>query len=84
MLFKGNYYESEEYTIYNIYDGIGGGDAFSAGLIYAQNNFDEGESIINFAICAGLMKYTFVGDYNLATVEDILNVMKGNKGSINR
>lgn len=84
MLFKGNYYESEEYTIYNITDGIGGGDAFSAGLIYAQNNFDEGESIINFATCAGLMKYTFVGDYNLATVEDILNVMKGNKGSINR
>ena len=84
MIFGEKYYESNEYTIYDIEDGIGGGDAFSAGLIYGFLNFTEGEKIINFATCAGLMKYTFTGDYNMATSEEILNIMKNSEGNISR
>ena len=84
MLFRNKFFESEQRKIYDIADGIGGGDAFSAGLIYGIMNFgNEGSKIINYASVAGLMKYTFLGDYNLATAREILSAMEKG-GNIDR
>ncbi|MEM5948451.1 sugar kinase [Spirochaetia bacterium 38H-sp] len=69
---------SRKYEITNIVDRVGGGDSFSAGLIYALNNFgDDTEKIINFATAASALKHSIYGDFNLTKLSEIDTLMKG-------
>ena len=63
----------------NVVDRIGTGDAFAAGLIYGLINFDT-QKALNFANAACAIKHTILGDANLASLEEILEVMNGNSG----
>ncbi len=73
------YLETEEIQINHVVDRIGTGDAFAAGLIYGLINHDD-QFALNFANAACAMKHTILGDINLVSVDDILELVNGNFG----
>lgn len=68
---------SQEYDI-QLVDRVGGGDSFSAGLIYALGQGMENKDVIEFATAASCLKQTIEGDFNRCTVSDVINLMQGN------
>jgi 2-dehydro-3-deoxygluconokinase len=73
------------YQITHIVDRIGGGDSFSAGLIYGLLNYDDKQKSINFAVSASALKHTIFGDFNLVSVEEVENLMGGDaSGRVSR
>ena len=85
MLWNGTtLYESPRYDITHIVDRVGGGDSFMGGLIYGLLNFDD-QKALNFAVAASCLKHTIYGDYNLVTVAEVENLMKGDgSGRVSR
>lgn len=57
--------------INEIVDRIGAGDAFAAGLIYGRIQNWPLDRTLNFALAAGVLKHTFPGDINLATLAEV-------------
>ncbi|MCL2725314.1 MAG: sugar kinase [Polyangiaceae bacterium] len=58
-------------------DRIGGGDAFAAGLIFAILDGRSPEDALRFAIAAGALKLTIVGDFNHVSVEEVERMAAG-------
>jgi Sugar kinases, ribokinase family len=78
-------YISKKYEIRNIVDRVGGGDSFSAGLIYALNHYEDKQDVIEFAAAASCLKHSVPGDYNRVTVQEVEQFMKsGGSGRISR
>ena len=61
----------------NIVDRIGGGDAFMAGFIYAYITFQDIQKALEYGVAASALKHTVEGDFNLATLQEIEMVVKG-------
>jgi len=79
VLYDGeNFYTAPTYDITHIVDRVGGGDAFAAGLIYGLLRFgDDPQRALNFAVAAGCLKHTIIGDANILTVEEVEKVAAG-------
>lgn len=78
LLFDGSqFFQSREYRIL-IVDRIGGGDAFSAGIIYALANAFDLQKTVEFAAAAGCLQQTIEGDFNLASLDEVLSLAEGN------
>ena len=67
------------YEIRNIVDRVGGGDSFSAGLLYALNSekFKKPETALEFAVAASCLKHSILGDFNYSTEDEIVSLMRG-------
>lgn len=77
-LYDGNdFYLSRKYDITDIVDRVGGGDSFSAGLIYGLNNYTDKQDALNFAVAASCLKHTIIGDFNRVTVSEVERLMAG-------
>jgi 2-dehydro-3-deoxygluconokinase len=72
-----NFLETNRISINPILDRIGGGDAFVAGLIYGLMTYKGDQKALNFGICASALKHTISGDANIATVQEVENLMQG-------
>lgn len=69
---------SPTYDITHIVDRVGGGDSFMGGLIYGLISFPgDDQKALNFAVAASCLKHTIHGDFNMVTVDEVLNLMKG-------
>ena len=68
---------SREYDLTHVVDRVGAGDAFMAGSIYAIVNGMDDQSVIEFATAAGAFKHSVEGDVNVASVEEIEALVKG-------
>lgn len=68
-------YFSRNYDI-QIVDRVGGGDSFSAGLIYAIGSSFQYQEAIEFATAASCLKQTIEGDYNRSTVQEINSLLR--------
>jgi 2-dehydro-3-deoxygluconokinase len=69
---------SRSYDIDDIVDRVGGGDSFSAGLIYGLLNFPGDEQkALEYAAAASALKHTINGDFNLTTKAEVETLMKG-------
>ncbi|MBD3253550.1 MAG: sugar kinase [Candidatus Lokiarchaeota archaeon] len=87
VLYDGNQmYKGPQYDITPIVDRVGGGDSFMGGLIYGLLNFkDSPQKALDFAVAASCLKHTIYGDFNLVSIEEVLNVMKGDtSGRVSR
>jgi 2-dehydro-3-deoxygluconokinase len=62
-----------------VVDRIGTGDAFAAGLIYGLKHWSP-QQALEFANAACALKHTINGDVNLASVEEINELVAGNSG----
>lgn len=77
-------YFSTKYDI-QIVDRVGGGDSFTAGMIYSLINGMCGQDAIEFAVAASCLKHTMEGDFNRSTVADVKNLMcNGGNGRVVR
>ncbi len=69
-------YRSKRYDI-QIVDRVGGGDAFSSGLIYGLLTKKNTKESVEFAVAASCLKQTIPGDFNLVTVDEVEKLAKG-------
>jgi len=75
---KTGFYHSRQYEITDIVDRVGGGDSFSAGIIYALSEYgDDEEYAINFAVASSTLKHSIGGDFNLTTKSEVEALLKG-------
>lgn len=78
VLFDGEtLYRSPRYDITDIVDRVGGGDSFMGGLIYGLLTYDDDQWALNFAAAASALKHTIYGDFNMVSVAEVENLMKG-------
>ena len=68
------------YTITQIIDRLGAGDAFTAGLIFALLQNSPLPTAISFATAAGCLAHSIEGDYNYSTRSEIETLMQGDGG----
>ncbi|WP_028973111.1 sugar kinase [Spirochaeta cellobiosiphila] len=71
------FYTSTEYRINNIVDRVGGGDSFTAGLIYGLNYLNSPKEALDFATAFSCLKLSCMGDFNLTTRDDVLALISG-------
>ena len=58
--------------------GVGGGDAFASGLIYALHNNISPANAIETAAAAGCLDQTLEGDFCLFGINDVIDLAGGN------
>jgi len=73
------YLTTQELEITDVVDRIGTGDAFAAGILYGLQHFNE-QKTLEFANAACALKHTILGDANLVSVTEVLEVTQGNTG----
>jgi 2-dehydro-3-deoxygluconokinase len=74
----GNLYQSQQYDITHIVDRVGGGDSFMGGLIYGLITYPaDNQKALDFAVAASCLKHTIYGDFNLVTVSEVEQLMRG-------
>ncbi|MCG8483485.1 MAG: sugar kinase [Clostridia bacterium] len=77
LIYDGNeFYHSKKYNI-RIVDRVGGGDSFAGGLIYGLLEKDDFKYALEFAVGASAMKHTVPGDFNLVSIDEVENLIKG-------
>ena len=64
------FHHSRHYDI-RLVDRIGGGDAFSAGLIYGLVSGRGTPAALNFAVAASALKQTIPGDFDCVSVSEV-------------
>ena len=80
----GKTYESKTIN-FEIVDRVGGGDAFSSGLIYAlmEDNMSP-QDTVNFAVASSVMKHAIRGDTNITSVDQIKRLMNNSSFDVQR
>jgi 2-dehydro-3-deoxygluconokinase len=68
---------SRKYEITHIVDRVGGGDAFSGGLIYGLLSLEGRQEALEFAVAASCLKHSIPGDFNRFSVDEVKALMKG-------
>ena len=73
-----SFYLSRKYQITHIIDRVGGGDAFSGGLIAGIHRYplDLGRAL-EFATAASCLKQSVPGDFNRFSVKEVLSLVEG-------
>jgi 2-dehydro-3-deoxygluconokinase len=79
VLFDGTkLFEAPVYQITHIVDRVGGGDSFMGGLIFGLLTYPgDDQKALNFAAAASCLKHTIHGDFNMVTVAEVEQLMKG-------
>jgi len=67
---SGTMLQSQRYAV-RLVDRIGGGDSFSAGLIYAMLAGRPLDAALRFAVAASALKQTIPGDFNRVSVAEV-------------
>lgn len=79
MIYDGkNFYESKRYDINPIIDRVGGGDAFSGGIIHGLLTKPNQAEALEFAVAASALKHTIPGDFNMVSADEVEALAKGN------
>ena len=86
---RGYLYDGEELIISNEYtfdilDRVGGGDAFTAGVLHGIFKDMKHEEIIEFGICASSLKHSILGDINIVDEDTVVSLMKNGLQNIKR
>jgi len=69
--------QSQQYDLTHIVDRVGSGDAYMAGLIYGLLKKENDQAALEFATAACAWKHSIEGDVNLASVDEIESLVKG-------
>jgi 2-dehydro-3-deoxygluconokinase len=73
----GNFYQSRNRENLEILDRVGGGDSFASGLIYGFLAGKDAQWAVECGAAHGALAMTTPGDTTMATLEEVLQVMKG-------
>jgi 2-dehydro-3-deoxygluconokinase len=80
----GRFHESAMREGIEIYDRVGGGDAFAAGIIYGMLTGRDLAWSLECGVAHGALAMTTPGDSSMATLEEVSQVMEGRLGGIVR
>lgn len=72
---KGKIYTSKKHEITPIVDRVGGGDAFSAGILHGLLTKQDYDYTVSFATAASALKHTIYGDCNSFSAEEVEGFM---------
>jgi 2-dehydro-3-deoxygluconokinase len=64
-----------------VVDRIGGGDAFTAGIIHGTLSGWDPRRTVEFAAAAACLKHSIPGDFNLVSEEEVEALLGGADGS---
>jgi 2-dehydro-3-deoxygluconokinase len=76
LWYDGRYYESEECEL-DVYDRIGSGDGFAAGLIYGLLTDQSPERALRIGWAHGALLTTYPGDISMARLDQVLAMAEG-------
>lgn len=80
MFAEGKLYQSKQYNITHIVDRVGGGDSFMGGLIYGLISYPtNNQKALDFAVASSALKHTIYGDFNIVTISEVEQLIKGNE-----
>jgi len=74
--YDGKFYEPKTREELEIYDRVGGGDSFASGLIYGFLIGKDPQWAVDCGAAHGALAMTTPGDTSMATLEEVLQVMK--------
>ncbi len=78
MLFDAKeFFESKKYH-FELVERLGGGDAFTAGVLHGLCQGWDHNQMVEFATAASVLKHTIPGDLNILSEAEILEVAGGN------
>lgn len=80
----GKCYTSKNYRIDPIVDRIGGGDAFTGGVLHGLVSNKTPQETIEFAAAAAVLKHFVKGDCNQYTEDEVVQFMNSDSAKINR
>jgi len=80
----GQFYQAPTRENLEIYDRVGGGDSFASGLIYGFLSGKDAQWAVECGAAHGALAMTTPGDTSMATLEEVLQVMKGQTARIAR
>jgi len=73
----GNFYQARNRENLEIFDRVGGGDSFASGLIYGFLAEKDPQWAVECGAAHGALAMTTPGDTTMATLDEVLHVMKG-------
>ena len=80
----GQFYEARHRPDLEIFDRVGGGDSFAAGLIYGFLRGEAPQWAVDCGAAHGALAMTTPGDTSMATLDEVLRLMRGGGARIAR
>ncbi|WP_163526981.1 sugar kinase [Halobacillus ihumii] len=74
-LYQNDQLYSQESEVFDVMDRIGGGDAFAAGIIHANEQAMKPQQTVAFGLASGLLKHTIAGDHNQFNADEVAAFM---------
>lgn len=84
FFFDGKKLSSSRVHDIDILDRVGGGDAFTAGILHGILNNMDSNQIAEFATCASALKHSIRGDINMVDLDQVEVLMNSGIENINR
>lgn len=82
--YQGKFHEAPVRENLEIYDRVGGGDSFASGLLYGFLSGKDFSWAVDCGAAHGALAMTTPGDTSMATLQEVLQVMKGGTARIAR
>ena len=82
--YQGQFHEARPMPGLEVYDRVGGGDSFASGLIYGLLEEKGAEWAVNCGCAHGALAMTTPGDTTMATLDEVLRLMKGPGARVQR
>ena len=80
----GNFYQATTRPNLEVFDCVGGGDAFASGLIYGFLTGREPQESVELGAAHGALTMTTPGDNSMVTMREVLQLMEGAEAGIAR
>ncbi|MGL5348912.1 MAG: PfkB family carbohydrate kinase [Peptostreptococcaceae bacterium] len=80
---KENLHISNEYN-FDILDRVGGGDAYTAGILHGILENLNAKEIVEFGVCASVLKHSIRGDINLVDKDSVSSLIEKGLQNIKR
>ncbi len=75
MMTRDNLLTTRQYCLGRIVERIGSGDAFAAGVLHGLRSGFDDRATVDFGLAAACLKHSIPGDFNLAGVADVQNLL---------
>jgi 2-dehydro-3-deoxygluconokinase len=72
------------YSIGRIIDRIGSGDAFAAGILHGVRTQMQDQDTVDFGLASACLKHSIPGDFNLVSIAEIQNLLRGTDFTVRR
>jgi 2-dehydro-3-deoxygluconokinase len=82
--YEGAFCEARPMAGLEIFDRVGGGDSFASGLIYGLLTEQGADWAVNCGCAHGALAMTTPGDTTMATLDEVLRIMKGSGARVQR